>query len=81
MNYRNALLETYSSTPSSPVTLRQLLVFSKQMNTEKLLKSANYVRQEIPIRLAHRIRDFQNLPFIVGDNSNISQIYHSVKMS
>ena len=73
---RNALLETYSSTPSSPVTLRQLLVFSKQMNTEKLLKSANYVRTEIPIRLAHRIRDFQNLPFIVGANSNISQIYH-----
>ncbi|KAI1312218.1 hypothetical protein EDD11_003203 [Mortierella claussenii] len=42
---------------------------------DKLLKSANYVRTELPIRLAHRIRDFQNLPFIVGTNPHIELVY------
>ncbi|KAF9081821.1 hypothetical protein BGX23_000411 [Mortierella sp. AD031] len=45
------------------------------MLPDKLLKSANYVRTELPIRLAHRIRDFQNLPFIVGTNPHIERVY------
>lgn len=45
------------------------------MNEERLLKSANYVRTELPVRLAHRIRDMQNLPYVVVTEDHIAQVY------
>jgi pyruvate dehydrogenase kinase 2/3/4 len=47
------------------------------MTTQKLLQSANYVRSELPIRLSRRIRDIQNLPFIVGANPHIESYFSS----
>ena len=35
------------------------------------------VRQELPVRIAHRIRDLQNLPFVVGLNPNLERVYIS----
>ena len=29
----------------------------------------------MPIRIAHRIRDLQNLPFVVGLNPNLERVY------
>jgi len=40
-----------------------------------LENSANYVREEMPVRLAHRINAFQQLPFVVGSNKSINQVY------
>ncbi|KAI9486090.1 MAG: branched-chain alpha-ketoacid dehydrogenase [Benjaminiella poitrasii] len=45
------------------------------MTTERLLQSANWVRHELLVRLAHRIRDFQQLPFFVGTNPHIEYVY------
>ncbi|KAI8377874.1 uncharacterized protein BYT42DRAFT_593949 [Radiomyces spectabilis] len=45
------------------------------MNTKRLIQSANWVRNELLVRLAHRIRDFQQLPFYVGTNPNIEFVY------
>ncbi|KAI9347134.1 hypothetical protein BD770DRAFT_327829 [Pilaira anomala] len=45
------------------------------MNTDRLIKSANWVRNELLVRLAHRIRDFQQLPFFVGTNPNVEYVY------
>ncbi|KAF9321831.1 hypothetical protein BG003_010855 [Podila horticola] len=73
--YQNRVLDPYVQQAVSPITLRQLVFFGRNMQEDKLLKSANYVRQELPVRLAHRIRDFQNLPFIVGTNPHIELVY------
>lgn len=73
--YSNRVLDTYASQESKRVTIRQLCVFGRNMSIEKLLKSANYLRQELPVRLSHRIRDFQSLPFIVGTNPHLERIY------
>ncbi|KAG0259281.1 hypothetical protein BG011_002746 [Mortierella polycephala] len=73
--YRNRILDPYVNQAVNPITLRQLVFFGRNMQPDKLLKSANYVRTELPIRLAHRIRDFQNLPFIVGTNPHIELVY------
>ncbi|KAJ3033635.1 hypothetical protein HDV00_006010 [Rhizophlyctis rosea] len=53
--YQNRILEHYASQETKRVTLRQLTVFGRTLTEEKLLKSANYVRSELPVRLAHRI--------------------------
>ncbi|KAF9951624.1 hypothetical protein BGZ72_006914 [Mortierella alpina] len=73
--YQNRILDPYVNQPVNPITLRQLVFFGRNMQADKLIKSANYVRTELPIRLAHRIRDFQNLPFIVGTNPHIERVY------
>ncbi|KAJ3176780.1 hypothetical protein HK101_010375 [Irineochytrium annulatum] len=94
--YNNRVLERYAERETKRVTLRQLTVFGRHLTEEKLIKSANYVREELPVRLAHRIRglhephlftsasplspfmssDFQHLPFIVGTNPHIEQLYN-----
>ncbi|KAJ3166358.1 hypothetical protein HK101_011951, partial [Irineochytrium annulatum] len=74
--YNNRILERYAERETKRVTLRQLTVFGRHLTEEKLVKSANYVREELPVRLAHRIRDFQHLPFIVGTNPHIEQLYN-----
>jgi pyruvate dehydrogenase kinase 2/3/4 len=73
--YQNRILEKYSSKDQNPVTLRQLTMFGRSFGIEKLLRSANYIREELPVRLAHRIRCFQQLPFVVGANPNIEKVY------
>ncbi|KAJ3209039.1 hypothetical protein HDU82_001513 [Entophlyctis luteolus] len=73
--YQNAVVEKYSARESKLVTLRQLTVFGRSLTLDKLLRSANYVREELPVRLAHRIIDMQRLPFIVGTNPHIQLIY------
>ncbi|KAA8564589.1 hypothetical protein EYC84_011504 [Monilinia fructicola] len=59
-----------------PISLRQLMVFGRRSLTEaRLISSANYVRTELPTRLAHRIRDMQTLPYVVVTNPHMSQVY------
>ncbi|RUS13404.1 hypothetical protein BC937DRAFT_95381 [Endogone sp. FLAS-F59071] len=73
--YQSRILEQFVSQPVNTITLRQLCFFGRNMTEEKLIRSANYVRTELSIRLAHRIRDFQYLPFIVGTNPHIERVY------
>ncbi len=60
------------------MTLRQLVFFGRTLgkDRDKILKSANYVRQELPIRIAHRIRDLQALPYVVMTNKHLEDVYN-----
>ncbi|EJU06126.1 alpha-ketoacid dehydrogenase kinase N-terminal domain-containing protein [Dacryopinax primogenitus] len=73
--YRNRQLELYASKRSKPLSLRQLIFFGRSMNEERLIQSANYVRTELPVRLAHRIRDLQTLPFVVVRQEQVAKVY------
>lgn len=43
----------------------------KEMN----IQSANYVRTELPVRIAHRIRDLQALPYVVVMQEGVAKVY------
>ncbi|KAH9909869.1 alpha-ketoacid dehydrogenase kinase [Xylariomycetidae sp. FL2044] len=58
-----------------PISLRQLMVFGRSLTESRLISSANYVRTELPRRIAHRIRDMQRLPYVVVTNPHISDVY------
>lgn len=73
--YKNEGLQEYVSRAARPISLRALTNFGRHLTKEKLLSSANYVRTELPTRLAHRIRDMQKLPFVVVQNPHISLVY------
>ncbi|KZW04069.1 alpha-ketoacid dehydrogenase kinase [Exidia glandulosa HHB12029] len=73
--YRNRLLETYADKPTSRLSLRQLVFYGRAMNEDRLIKSANYVRTELPVRIAHRIRNMQSLPYVVVTNDEVAKVY------
>lgn len=58
-----------------PISLRQLTFFGRTLTENRLISSANYVRTELPARLAHRLRDMQTLPFVVVTNPHMSHVY------
>ncbi|KAF0331472.1 serine/threonine protein kinase [Colletotrichum asianum] len=58
-----------------PISLRQLMVFGRSLTESRLLSSANYVRTELPTRIAHRIRDLEQLPYVVVENPHIKEVY------
>jgi len=45
------------------------------MNEARLLRSANYVRQELVVRLVHRLKGFQNLPYCAAMEPHIRAVY------
>lgn len=57
------------------MSLRQLFFFGRTLTEARLLSSANYVRMELPTRLAHRLRDMQRLPYAVVTNPHLSLVY------
>jgi 26S proteasome regulatory subunit T1 len=67
--------------PPRPVTLSSLLSFGRPVTPESVLKSFVYVKQELPRRLAMRVRAFEALPFIVGTNPYISKTLERFKAS
>jgi pyruvate dehydrogenase kinase 2/3/4 len=68
-------LDEWVGKEARPISLRQLMVFGRTLTEARLISSANYVRTELPTRLAHRIRDMQTLPYVVVTNPHISQVY------
>ncbi|KAI0157362.1 alpha-ketoacid dehydrogenase kinase [Xylariaceae sp. FL1272] len=51
------------------------MVFGRSLTESRLLASANYVRTELPTRIAHRLRDMQRLPYVVVTNKHMSDVY------
>lgn len=69
-------ITTFASKAVKPVTLKQLVRFGQPpLSNEGLQACTNYARTELPVRLARRVRAFQSLPFIVGTNPYIKEIY------
>ncbi|KAJ5836973.1 hypothetical protein N7447_002999 [Penicillium robsamsonii] len=58
-----------------PISLRQLTFFGRTLTEPRLISSANYVRTELPTRLAHRLRDIQQLPYVVVANPHLTLVY------
>jgi len=52
------------------------MVFGRSLTESRLISSANYVRTELPCRLAHRIRDIQLLPYHFVVNPHIKTVYN-----
>ena len=69
------VLDEWVQKEARPISLKQLTFFARNLNLDKLLTSAEYLRKEIPTRLAHRLRDLQSLPYAVVSNRHISHVY------
>ncbi|KAH3686099.1 hypothetical protein WICPIJ_002936 [Wickerhamomyces pijperi] len=75
--YQNIVLDDWSARKPHPVSLRQLAAFGKALNEDKIITSANFVRLELPIRLAIKLKELQSLPFDVVNNFHLAKVYES----
>eukprot|EP01103_Thecamoeba_quadrilineata_P003240 TRINITY_DN13037_c0_g1_i1.p1 TRINITY_DN13037_c0_g1~~TRINITY_DN13037_c0_g1_i1.p1 ORF type:complete len:424 (+),score=68.27 TRINITY_DN13037_c0_g1_i1:52-1323(+) len=76
ISFYDTTLERYASKPLHRVTCRQMIDFSTgEITSEKLLKSARYVHEELPKRLARRLTDLRTLPFVVITNPYFKRVY------
>ncbi|KAG6017219.1 hypothetical protein E4U54_008010 [Claviceps lovelessii] len=70
-----SVLDEWVAREARPISLRQLMVFGRSLTESRLIRSANYVRTELPARAAHRLRDMQQLPYVVVTNPHIKEVY------
>ncbi|KAK0635235.1 branched-chain alpha-ketoacid dehydrogenase kinase [Bombardia bombarda] len=70
-----SVLDEWVAKEARPISLRQLMVFGRSLTESRLISSANYVRTELPTRIAHRIRDMQRLPYVVVTNPHVNEVY------
>ncbi|KAL1991865.1 hypothetical protein VTN49DRAFT_5173 [Thermomyces lanuginosus] len=70
-----SVLDEWVERELRPISLRQLTFFGRTLTESRLISSANYVRTELPTRIAHRLRDMQKLPYVVVSNPHISLVY------
>lgn len=69
------ILDDWVSREAHPVSLRRLTFFGRTLTEERLISSANYVRLELPTRIAHRLRNMQTLPYSAVTNQHLSHVY------
>jgi len=56
------------------VSLRYILDFGTQPLNRQMVLSAKFLHQELPIRLAHRIAELNNLPPALSANRNVKRV-------
>ncbi|XP_032184147.1 3-methyl-2-oxobutanoate dehydrogenase [lipoamide] kinase, mitochondrial isoform X2 [Mustela erminea] len=72
--YNQSAIDVAAEKPSVRLTPTMMLYAGRSQDGSHLLKSARYLHQELPVRIAHRIKGFRSLPFIIGCNPTILHV-------
>ncbi|KAI9735743.1 MAG: hypothetical protein M1818_006351 [Claussenomyces sp. TS43310] len=72
-----ALMDTikhYSNFPATGVSLRQMVQFGEKPSTGTLFRASQFLSEELPIRLAHRVQELGELPDGLNDMPSIRKV-------
>ncbi|KAF8608447.1 mitochondrial pyruvate dehydrogenase [Ceratobasidium sp. AG-I] len=67
-------LAHYASFPQTPVSLHQMIAFGRDPTPGRVLRGAKFLADELPIRLAHRIRDIDNSTHNLGKTPSFTTV-------
>lgn len=73
--YVQSAIEAAGALNSVRLTPSSLLYAAKSPDASHILRSAQYLHKELPVRIAHRVLGFRQLPFIVGCNPTILSVH------
>ncbi|CAF2571800.1 unnamed protein product [Rotaria sp. Silwood2] len=73
--YCQTAIEQYAAKQSTRLTPLTMMYIGKTEDDTHLLRSAQYLHRDLPIRFAHRIDDFRNLPFVVACNPLLLELH------
>ncbi|KAM3074321.1 [Pyruvate dehydrogenase (acetyl-transferring)] kinase isozyme 2 [Clarireedia jacksonii] len=71
------LMETikhYSHFPATGVSLRQMVQFGERPSTGTLFRASQFLSEELPIRLAHRVQELSDLPDGLNEMPSIKKV-------
>lgn len=64
----------FASFPQTGVSLRQMVEFGRTPSQGTLLKGALFLADELPIRLAHRVVELQNVPDGLAEMPSVRKV-------
>lgn len=76
----NVLVKKYLQKKPHPMSLKQLAQYyddSSKLTKMKIISSGKFVKEELCVRIAHKLDLLQNLPFDVVNNFHFNQVYES----
>ncbi|KAM4632179.1 branched-chain alpha-ketoacid dehydrogenase kinase [Discoglossus pictus] len=73
--YNQSGIDIAAEKASVRLTPTTMLYSGRSQDGSHILKSARYLHKELPVRIAHRIKGFRSLPFIMGCNPTILHVH------
>ena len=70
----SVLIEEMARLPQTGVSLQYLLEFGTSISPQKLIQSARFLHEEMPVRYAHRIKNLEHLPHGLSDMPSVQQV-------
>lgn len=64
----------YARFPATGVSLRQMVQFGSKPSAGTLFRASQFISEELPIRLAHRVRDLEDLPDGLSEQPSILRV-------
>lgn len=64
----------YARFPATGVSLRQMVQFGARPSQGTLFRASQFVTEELPIRLAHRVKDLESLPYNLSEMPSIKKV-------
>ncbi|KAI7537790.1 pyruvate dehydrogenase kinase-like protein, partial [Hortaea werneckii] len=67
-------IKHYSNFPATGVSLRQMVQFGQNVSTGTLFRASQFLSEELPIRLAHRVQELGDLPDGLNEMPSIRRV-------
>ncbi|TGO53498.1 hypothetical protein BCON_0122g00150 [Botryotinia convoluta] len=67
-------IKHYSHFPATGVSLRQMVQFGERPSTGTLFRASQFLSEELPIRLAHRVQELSDLPDGLNEMPSIKRV-------
>ncbi|KAF9737977.1 hypothetical protein PMIN06_011679 [Paraphaeosphaeria minitans] len=67
-------IKHYSNFPATSVSLRQMVQFGEKPSTGTLFRASQFLSEELPIRLAHRVQELHELPDGLNEMPSIGRV-------
>ncbi|KAL4079369.1 mitochondrial branched-chain alpha-ketoacid dehydrogenase kinase-domain-containing protein [Scleroderma citrinum] len=64
----------FASFPQTGVSLQQMVLFGQHPSQGTLLKAGQFLSEELPVRLAHRVKELDALPCNLSDMPSIRKV-------
>ncbi|TDL16167.1 mitochondrial pyruvate dehydrogenase [Rickenella mellea] len=64
----------FASFPQTGVSLQQMVLFGQNPSQGTLFKASHFLAEELPIRLAHRVKELDMLPHDLSDTPSINKV-------
>jgi len=64
----------FASFPQTGVSLQQMVLFGQNPSQGTLLKASQFLASELPVRLAHRVKELDQLPHNLSDMPSIVRV-------